>query len=208
MDTEMTDQEFEDLLAPGHEHQGFEFKGPGPRTDTYLLAKVARAVLGMANRRDGGLVVIGVEDNKGSMKPVGLSLEDLATWKYDDLSTSMGNYADPSVSLDVEIKEHNGRAFIVIHVQEFEVIPVLCKQDYFKDKEVVLRKGACYVRSRHKPETSEIPSQVDMRELLDLAIDKGIRKFVTRAFRSGLTSIGPAPPNDKELFDAQVEDLQ
>jgi len=204
----MTDREFEDLLEPGYERRGVEFKPPGPRTDKYLLAKVARAVLGMANRRDGGLVIIGVEENKKVLNPIGLTHADLATWNYDDVSASIGVYADPTVKLDLEIKEHNNHFFVVLHAQEFEEIPILCKQDYSKDKEVVLRKGACYVRSRHKPETSEIPSQEDMRDLLDLAIDKGVRKFLARAHRLGLTSITPAAPDDSDLFEAQLGEIR
>lgn len=58
----MTNQEFASYLALNHELQGVEFKGPGPRSDKQLFAKVVRAVLGIANRRDGGLLIIGVDD--------------------------------------------------------------------------------------------------------------------------------------------------
>ncbi len=55
----MTEQDFEGLLALGYETNGVEFKGRGNRTDSAFLAGVIRAILGMANRRDGGLVIIG-----------------------------------------------------------------------------------------------------------------------------------------------------
>ena len=57
----MTEEEFESLLAPGHEVDGVEFKGAWVRTDRLFLAKVARAMLGMANRLDGGLVILGID---------------------------------------------------------------------------------------------------------------------------------------------------
>lgn len=208
----MTDREFEDILALGHERRGSEFKGPGPRSDKYYFAKVARAVLGMANHRDGGVVILGIEDKNSTIKPVGLSKTDLATWNYDDISSSLATYADPSVNFDLQIVEHKGASYVILRVHEFEDIPVLCRQDYSKSEEVVLRKGACYVRSQHKPETSEIPSQEDMRDLLDLAIDKGVRKFVTRAHRAGLTLSGstssPALPDDKSLFETELGDFR
>ena len=59
----MTEQDFESLLALGHETNGVEFKGRGSRSDSAFLAGVIRAVLGMANRRDGGLVILGVESD-------------------------------------------------------------------------------------------------------------------------------------------------
>ena len=207
----MTDREFEDILALGHERRGTEFKGPGPRTDKYLFAKVARASLGMANHRDGGIVAIGVEDKNNVIKPVGLNATDLATWNYDEVSTSLAAYADPSVSFDLQILNYKDNSHVILKIHEFEDIPVLCRQDYIRGDEVVLRKGACYVRSRHKPETSEIPSQEDMRDLLDLATDKGVTKFVARAVKSDLIIVSPlgaTAPADKELFEAQLDDLR
>ena len=60
---ELTEQLFAALVGPGYEQYGVEFKGPGARTERRLLAQVARAALGMANRADGGLVIIGVDDD-------------------------------------------------------------------------------------------------------------------------------------------------
>lgn len=207
----MTDREFEEILARGHERRGTEFKGPGPRTDRYFFARVTRAVLGMANHRDGGLVVIGIEDKNSVIKPVGLNAADLATWNHDEVSTSLAVYADPSVSFDLQVLDYKGNRHVILKIHEFEDIPVLCRQDYMRGDEVVLRKGACYVRSKHKPETSEIPSQEDMRDLLDLATDKGVSKFVARAVKSGLIIVSPpgaTAPADKELFEAQLADLR
>jgi hypothetical protein len=39
-----------------------ELKGPGARTDKHLFAKVARAALGLGNLRDGGHLIIGIDD--------------------------------------------------------------------------------------------------------------------------------------------------
>src|SRR5260370_41181310 len=88
----VTEHEFESLLARGYETNGVEFKGPGVRTDKSFHAKVVRAILGMANRRDGGLIIIGVEST--NLDPVGLNDLDLATWSdYDVLAVSVNGYA-------------------------------------------------------------------------------------------------------------------
>lgn len=71
----MTDQEFAEMLALGHELTGIEFKGSGFASNRQLFAQVAKAVLGMANRRDGGRVVIGVADSGGVLTP-----EQLFPW--------------------------------------------------------------------------------------------------------------------------------
>jgi predicted HTH transcriptional regulator len=208
----VTDQELETLLKRGYETYGVEFKGPGKRTHPAFLANVARAVLGMANRRDGGHVIIGVDSE--SLDPVGLEDDQADTWTYDELTASVNEYASPSVSFDLEVKVYQKRKLIIMRVHEFADIPILCRKDYHptnvKKAAPILRRGACYVRSRHKPETSEIPSEEEMRELLELAIDKGVRKFVTRAQKAGLfppVQTSPLLPNDEELFKNQIEDL-
>lgn len=197
----MTDQEFAEILALAYERRGIEFKGPGSLKDKRLRAKVVRAMLGMTNRRDGGLVVIGVEDAGGKLKPVGLSVNDLSTWKYDDVADAVGVYADPSVSFELEIRAHQGLKFVVLEVREFEDVPVLCKRSF----EDVLRQGACYVRSRRKPETSEIPTQEDMRDLLELATEKKLRGFAKLARAAGQALGGVSVPSDEALFEEQLK---
>lgn len=200
----MDAQEFKELLAPGYERRGVEFKGPGPRSNRQLFAKVVRAVLGMANRRDGGLVVIGVQDNGGVLDPVGLDAAALRTWRYDDVAAALATYAVPSVDFDLETSEHQGKRYVLLRVREFEDIPVLCKKDY----EGVLRDGACYVRSRRKPETAEIPSEADMRDLLELATEKRLRRFLAQARAARLDLSAGALPTDQDLFDKQLGDLK
>ena len=93
----MTDEEFALILNTGRETPGTEFKGPGFASDRQLFAQVAKAVLGMANRRDGGRVVVGVGDDGKAINPVGLSEEHLVTWSYNDVADRIASYADPSV---------------------------------------------------------------------------------------------------------------
>lgn len=201
----MDDRDFTELLGLGYERPGVEFKGPGSRTNLHFRARVVRAVLGMANRRDGGYVVLGVEESGDTLRPIGLDEQELATWSYDDIAASLAEYADPSVTFDMEVRTYAEARFVVLRVHEFDEVPVLCGRDYPR----VLRKGACYVRSRRKPETSEIPSQEDMRALLDLAVDKGVQKWVARTRAAGLLEGAPAPStrSEEELFRKQAEDL-
>ncbi|HEX5504094.1 MAG TPA: ATP-binding protein [Thermomicrobiales bacterium] len=206
----LTDQQFADLVTLRYELRGIEFKGIRPRTDRLFFARVARACLGMANLRDGGRVVIGVDERGGAFDPVGLSDTDLDTWRYDDVAAGLASYADPALSFDLHIHEYQGKQFIVLEVHEFDDLPVLCKMGYtdYEAKQPVLRAGACYVRSRRKPETSEIPSQAEMRELLDLAIEKGLRRFLARARAVGLELPGQAPSGDRERFERQLRDVE
>ena len=99
----MTDEEFAKIIALGHETRGVEFKPPGPLSNRPLAARVVRAVLGMVNRRDGGLVIIGVEEIDDALDPVGLTEDDLATWSFDDVADRLAAYVEPSVSFEREV---------------------------------------------------------------------------------------------------------
>jgi len=206
----MTDEEFATILDLGYETPGIEFKGPGPSSDKNLFAQVVRAVLGMANRRDGGRVVIGVDCRKNLINGIGLLDSQLASWNYDDVASKLASYSDPSVIFDLQVKNHGGKNYILLEVDEFSNLPILCNKDY----PGILRKGACYVRSRKKPETTEIPSQEDMRDLLDLAIEKGLRKYVGTAHKAGVfltpvSEVPGTPPADtgEELYSKELGDL-
>jgi predicted HTH transcriptional regulator len=208
----VTEQEFESLLERGYETDGVEFKGSWIRTDKLFLARVVRAILGMANRRDGGLVILGVEES-ARLDPVGLSDEQAESWlNYDYMSASVNEYASPCVRFRPELHTFWGKKFVFIRIHQFDDIPILCAKDYNEQGKAapVLRRGACYVRARHKPETSEIPSEEEMRELLELAIDRGVRKFVTRAQQAGLFPAIPGPPalpSDEASFEKQIEEM-
>jgi predicted HTH transcriptional regulator len=199
----LTDAQFAEILQLPREQHSVEFKGPGLLSDKNLVVKVIKAVLGMANHRDGGLVIIGVDDDAGKPVPTGLTPEQLTSWSnYDQVADVISNFADPSVTFDLHAKVFEGKSFVVLAVEEFEDIPVLCKRD-----EKGLRAGACYVRPRRKPETAELPSQADMRDLLDLAIEKGVRRFISQTRAAGLSISGEVLPNDQQLFDQEVAEL-
>jgi predicted HTH transcriptional regulator len=205
----VTPEQFADLLALGHETPGVEFKGPFDRTDKPSFAKVVKAVLAMANRRDGGRVIVGVDevaDGAGfSLRPTGLTEAQVRSWGHDDVAEQLGKFADPFVTFSTRSVRHDGRMFVLLDVGEFEEVPVLCRHPF----DGVLRQGACYVRRRSRIETSEIPTHVEMRELLDLATEKGIRRFLSRFHRAGIDIAGLRQvPDDAARFDAQRGDFR
>ena len=207
----MTEQELEAILAQGHETHGVEFKGPGKRTNSAFLASVIRAMLGMANHRDGGHVILGIDSE--SLEPIGLDDDVAASWlNYDALAPAVNEYASPSVTFDVQSLPFRENKIVIIRVEEFEEIPILCRKEFQGSgkKSPVLRRGACYVRASHKPETSEIPSEQEMRELLELAIDKGVTRFLARAQKLGLFLAIAGPPTEGDLsrFQKQLEEME
>ncbi len=39
-------------------------------------------------------------------------------------------YADPAVTFELDVQQHNSKRFVVLRVREFSEIPVLCKKSY------------------------------------------------------------------------------
>jgi hypothetical protein len=165
------------------EERNLEFKRSMDWADPTTKAKLTKSVLAMANVRDGGHIVLGVERQPDdSYIPVGMKSGHLNSFVQDHLSSYFSEYADPYVETTLLKHDINGRTFCVIRVSEFAELPVVCK----KDGQEKLRRGATYTRSRRMPETVEVPSHVEMREILDLAIEKRGRAFAQQAERMGM----------------------
>lgn len=200
--------EIEDILRLGYEQRHFELKGPGRRDDTQRMAKVIRTALSLGNLRDGGYIVIGIDDKDPASMLPGLSPEEAESWRaYDDVSRKMAEYADPPMRFDLaEVVLSSGAVVAVLEIAEFEDMPHICSRQL----DPSLRKGALYVRSRKAPETVEVSSSVEMREVLDLATEKALRSYVQRAQNAGLTltpaAEEPAPPSASEAYEAQRKD--
>ncbi len=204
-----------DIFSLPHEFRQVEFKEPGKFEGLFLI-KIIKAILGMANSRDGGKIIIGVrEDSNGNLERIGLDKDQLLSWKYDDLAAKVFSYSDPSVDFQMEQIEHKEKKYIVLSVHEFRDVPIICKKEYVhqdsRPSKYILRKGACYVRPGGKPETVEIPNQEEMRNLLDLATEKRLKNFLSMGKRAGLELSGIFLEKNlhEEItkYDEQIGDL-
>jgi len=208
----MTNEQFADLVQLKHEVSGVEFKPPGLlHADKSLFYQVARAVLGMANRRDGGSIVIGIREDSGKFELVGLTSAELESWRYDLIADGLGPIAEPAVVFETAVHEYVGRRFVLIEVEEFEDIPIICRRNFPRSlkpgHKAILRDGAVYVRPRRKPETTEVAGQTEMRDLLELAIEKRLRQMLGTVSRAGATL--QSRPSVQQLFvDELPEDLR
>jgi excisionase family DNA binding protein len=165
----------------GREERNLEYKQSMGWGTAETKAKLTKSVLAMSNLRDGGLIIIGVSrQSDDSYEAEGMAKSDFDSFVQDHIAAHINEFADPYVDL-VLIKHalDDGRLFCILEVAEFAELPVVCKRDGVEK----LRRGATYIRSRRMNETVEVPSQVEMREILDLAIEKRGRAFYTQASR-------------------------
>lgn len=196
-----SDQTLFYLIEYPNEERYLEFKESIPWDRKENSVNIIKAILALSNLKDGGWIVIGkTELPDGSYVLTGMELSDFETYDSDQMKDFINKYADPYVTFSLRKTEYKGKKFMLIKVEEFEEVPVICKRDYGD----ILHKGWVYVRSRTKPESIPIPSQSEMRELIEIATDKRTLRFLQRVERFGMK----LTPTDEELFDKQLEDLE
>jgi hypothetical protein len=188
------DNEILELILHGREERNLEYKSGENWRD--IKFKIIKTILAMSNIRDGGTIVIGVSQSRDAFIPSGFSLTDLDSYSQDTIAANANEFSDPYTEVIVMKVPHEGKNFVVIQVEEFSELPVICKKDGDG-----LRKGAIYTRPRRMHETAEIPSQTEARELLDIATEKSIRSTYARIRRANLEVSEPEPSDG--LFEKQ-----
>ena len=202
----VSQEEVEDNLRLDRESRSFEVKGPGSLGDWQYVTKVARAAMAMGNQRDGGQVVLGIDDDKMAAMLPGLTPEQVVEWThYDNVSDQLAKYSDPPLNFHVDHFTLNADGIksevVVLDVAEFETEPHICK----RDAQPNLTAGQVYVRPRGKPQSSNVPTAIDMRDLLNIGIDKGVREYFRRSEYTGTPFAYAPPPTPEEQETAKFE---
>jgi predicted HTH transcriptional regulator len=211
----MTNEEIEALIRAKRETREVEFKSPLRWGNAHVNAKIAQAVMALANLRSGGLLVVGVQEKpRGVFHLVGLTDEQSASFNQDDVSRFVNEYASPFVEFRLDHVIVDDKQYVTLDVNEFINIPVVCRKsgpgdekigDEKEDKTGPLRQGAIYNRSRSINSSIEVASEAEMREILELALEKSVRRFYEQAASAGLTS--RTEEQHHELFEQQLNGL-
>jgi len=63
-----------------------------------LKYKITKAVLGLGNLQDGGLIIVGISEDENCRSTLeGMTKEVSNTFKIDDIMSCVNEYADPPV---------------------------------------------------------------------------------------------------------------
>src|SRR6266568_1794904 len=107
-------------------------------------------------------------------------------------------------SLGVEFKRSMTWADDATEIREFADYPVICSNDLVVGGTVVVVNGRMYCRSRRTIETTEVRTVEDLRDILEIAVDKGLnRYFRQRAIEDRVGKV----VDDAERFRQQLEGL-
>lgn len=188
------------LILHGAEERNLEYKASMNWSGVETRSKVIRAAMSMANIRDGGSIVFGVEENAaGEFLPVGMRPDDAESFNLDNVMDAVNRYADPFVEMELERVFWEDRVFVVLQVKEFAEIPVVCRKSG-----VELRRGAIYTRSRSKNESVPISSQTEMREVLEMAFEKQMRRYRSQLDKWGMVQLVSEEKMEEKRFDEEL----
>lgn len=195
-----------ELLEAGGETRNIEFKKTYDWNDPKSKAKIVKCILAMSNTKDGGYLVLGIDDEKyGEEKLTGMDLEHYNSLNYDHIVVEVNKFADPPISFHMYPVEEGDKHFVLLRIPEFDELPIVCK----RNGEQGLKEGAVFSRSKMKPESAQIRTQSEMRELMDNAINKGIKEFYKRVRDSGLQVTNSESSDEKYASEIQsIKDME
>lgn len=175
-------RELLELVA--HESRTKEFKSPFVWNDPnscWLKEKTIRAILGMANTKTGGNIIVGVEERLGKLIFTGLNEEQLSSFtNFDLIKDVVDSFSYSGINFEVGKGEFNNHHYVVFRVSEFLEIPAICKRN--GQKKEVLCKDDIYSRAKTgKPSTIKA-TELELREIIEMAADKNISKLEKRGY--------------------------
>lgn len=194
----MQTKDLEKLLEAQQELPGLDFKGPMG----WDVKSFAPHFLAMANERDGGFIIVGVEENKATPgNPYvrrGVDEVTARSYDFDTMKDQLSEYADPHVDFQLfKPLGTDGQRYVVIKVLEFDFLPIISKKDCRK-----VDGGKIYGRKHDKkPQSAPISNSHQMRELIDRATVKMMQHYQ----RLGL--VAPSQPTDVKRFDDEAKDF-
>lgn len=159
-------EEIIELIKNRQETKNCDFKGSFSWQvyDRNQKCEVIKDIIAMANTRDGGRIIIGVEDNTWDIK--GLSDEEFASFDVTQINNVLHEYTDPKHSCLIKSLEIYGQKLIVIEVPEFPEDIIITKKG-----SSCFERGRIYIRTEAAA-SEVVPSNHEMRELIGRAITK------------------------------------
>jgi len=198
--------EIRNLIRLGNENRNLDFKGAFSWSEANHDEKcaIAKDVLAFSNTRDGGVILIGVNDKSGDIE--GLTDEQYASFDQTKFNSFVEKFTAPRHTSNVHRIMIDQQRIVVINIPEFADVPILCARDAnssSNQSKLLLRRAALYKRTERA--TSEPVEDADeMRELLNRGLLRR-QDELFRAFKQIILPIGidrtPAPGAE---FKAEV----
>lgn len=192
-----------ELIQLGNENLNLDFKGAfsWETASSDQKCEIAKDVLAFSNARDGGVILIGVNDKTGALE--GLTEEQAASFDQTKFNDFVQKYTTPRHTVSVHRLAIDERRVVVIDIPEFAEVPILCARDAnssVNSNKLILRRAGVYKRTERA--TSELIEDADgMRELLN----RGLLRRQDELFRAFRQIIQPSILNAAQEPEAEFK---
>jgi predicted HTH transcriptional regulator len=172
----LSDDKISTLLEISYELRNREFKDAfcwSDKNNTWIKEKITRAILGMTNIKSGGNIIIGVGEEKNTKKLLlnGLSKKQLDSFEdFDGIKGYVDGFSSNQTFFNIAYGEYKDKKFVVMSVEEFSEIPVLCKKNGVNPG--ILVKDDLYTRSMKGVYGTAKATELELREMIKMASDK------------------------------------
>lgn len=186
------------------ETRSVEYKRNAPWART-TKHRIARAMIAMANLRDGGYIIVGMEQkDDGSFDKVGVTENTYDTYKLDDMKNYLKSHVEPMIKVELEKPEIDGLKFIGIKVAGLYEFPHICT----KSEGTNLERGVIYIRSTGAEGCIRLTDLEENKNIIDACAEVQFNKFVDNLKKSGLIEFTePKSMLDEEKFDKDLSGL-
>lgn len=203
---ELTEAKIQEILQGNAESLNTEFKASFDfGTNVWMREKLICSMLAMSNTRDGGSIVIGIEENKldKTYEYLGVQEEHLSTFNGDNLKAKVESFSSFPLDYEIGMGSYKGKKYIIINVPEFALNPAICKKcgDNQEDK-TILEEGAIYIRTlKDKPSSIKLHKPADVQDFIERVADKQISHLHHRGWKHETENI--ISKSDKSLFEKE-----
>lgn len=195
-----------EALHHGREEVYLEYKGDVSWSDRVKKLKIVQTIFALANEREGGIIVIGVNDDG---ERIGLSTEDYNSYSHDSLNQYLTGRSNQPIACKLEKFEYKEdkdieiKRFVFIQVSETKEFPVVyigqterinTNAHAFRNN-VGLRNGALYIRNKQHIGNKEISTIQEWQEI----IERTYKKYERETIRRYEILKGSGNPYDSEL---------
>lgn len=216
MDFTEFDENLKELIYLGRETVDVEFKGALTWSVDSTNMVITRAMIAMANNRDGGVIVVGVRDN--DFEPIGLSETEVNSFDYDTIGRFVNSHAQPAIDFTLKkgkVTQPDGseKLFVIIQIQETTTLPVVSTRTVKLNSlapevpnNLALRDGVVYVRSKSPVESRELRGHREWLDFVNLLLDRHQDQLIAKIPWSALRP-EIQRNDDSEQFNQQLNGL-
>ena len=196
----MNNPDFKQLVMHGQEERWLEYKPPADWHD--MKHHVVRCCLAMANKRNGGFLIIGLKERDNRFEQIGLTDEQSATYNADEIRDHVNSYAEPYVELDADTPSVDGKTYVGIKIYEFSETPVICKKVLEKGGKPWVHPGQMLSRTLGvRPRSAPVTRAADIREIIDHSLIKAASRC------KSIEAVTLETQKDESDFDDQLGGL-